>query len=205
MNAIIGFAQLLETDLETPLTADQADNIHEILHAGRHLLELINEVLDLARIETGRIELSLEPVEARSLIGECMALLQPLTSGRQIELKLDMDGNDTVQADRLRLRQILLNLLSNAVKYNRDKGCVRISCQSAAKDRIRIVVRDSGRGIAADALPRLFKPFERIETAYECIEGTGIGLALSKRLVEAMGGSIGVESVVAIGRPCFFR
>ncbi|MCK9637992.1 MAG: ATP-binding protein [Methylobacter tundripaludum] len=199
MNAIMGFAQLLETDLETPLTADQADNLHEILHAGRHLLELINEVLDLARIETGRIELSLEPVEARSLIGECTALLQPLTSGRRIELKLDIDGTGTVRADRLRLRQILLNLLSNAIKYNRDNGSVRISCQSAAEDRIRIAVRDSGRGIAADALPLLFKPFERIETAYDGIEGTGIGLALAKRLVEAMGGSIGVESVVGEG------
>ncbi|MCK9394703.1 MAG: ATP-binding protein [Methylobacter sp.] len=199
MNAIMGFAQLLETDRETPLTPDQADNINEILHAGQHLLELINEVLDLARIETGRVELSLEPVEVPSLIGECTALLQPLTVGRQIELKLDVDGIGTVQADRLRLRQILLNLLSNAVKYNRDKGSVLISCQSAAEDRVRIAVRDSGRGIPADALLRLFKPFERIESAYDGIEGSGIGLALSKRLVEAMGGSIGVESVAGAG------
>ncbi|MDP3589868.1 MAG: ATP-binding protein, partial [Methylobacter sp.] len=199
MNAIMGFAQLLESDQETPLTPDQADNVREIFHAGKHLLELINEVLDLARIETGRIELSLEPVEVPSLIGECMALLQPLTSEHQIELKLDIDGPATVQADRLRLRQILLNLLSNAVKYNRYKGNVRISCRPAADDGIRIAVHDSGRGIAADALSRLFKPFERIESAYDGIEGTGIGLALCKRLVEAMGGSIGVESVSGVG------
>ncbi|MGZ8181285.1 MAG: ATP-binding protein [Methylobacter sp.] len=199
MNAIMGFAQLLETDQETPLTPDQADNVREIRHAGRHLLELINEVLDLARIETGRIELSLEPVEVPSLIGECMALLQPLTAGRQIELKLDIDGDGTVQADRLRLRQILLNLLSNAVKYNRDKGIVQITCRLTAEGRVRIAVRDSGRGIAADAVSRLFKPFERIESAYDGIEGTGIGLALSKRLVEAMDGSVGVESVVGVG------
>ncbi len=199
MNAIMGFAQLLETDQETPLTPDQADNVREILHAGKHLLELINEVLDLARIETGRIELSLEPVEVPLLIGECMALLQPLTSGRQIELTLDIDGIGTVQADRLRLRQILLNLLSNAVKYNRDKGSVQIICRLAAEGIVRIAVHDNGRGIAADALPRLFKPFERIESAYDGIEGTGIGLALSKRLVEAMGGNIGVESVVGVG------
>jgi PAS domain S-box-containing protein len=199
MNAIMGFAQLLESDEETPLTSDQTDNVREILHGGKHLLELINEVLDLARIETGRIELSLEPVEVPSLIGECMALLQPLTFGRQVELKQDMDGVSTVQADRLRLRQILLNLLSNAVKYNREKGSVWITCQLVSEGRVRIAVRDSGRGIAADALPRLFKPFERIESAYDGIEGAGIGLALSKRLVEAMDGSIGVESVAGEG------
>lgn len=199
MNAIIGFAQLLETDEETPLTPDQIDNIHEILHAGRHLLELINEILDLARIETGRIELSLEPVEVQSLIGECMALLQPLAFGRQIDLMLDINSMGTVQADRLRLRQILLNLLSNAIKYNYDKGNVRISCQYVAEGRVRIMVCDSGRGIAVDALPRLFKPFERIDSAYDGIEGAGIGLALSKNLAEAMYGSIGVESVVDKG------
>jgi signal transduction histidine kinase/CheY-like chemotaxis protein/HAMP domain-containing protein len=199
MNAIMGFAQLLETDRDAPLSSDQADNIREIRHAGQHLLELINEVLDLARIETGRIELSLEPVEVRSLIGECMALLQPLISGRQIELMLDIDGIGTVQADRLRLRQVLLNLLSNSVKYNRDKGSIWITCRFAAEDRVRIAVRDSGRGIAAEALPRLFQPFERMESAYNGVEGAGIGLALSKRLVEAMAGSIGVESAVGEG------
>jgi len=199
MNAIMGFAQLLESDGETPVTPDQADNIREIRHAGQHLLELINEVLDLARIETGRIELSLEPVEVSSLIGECVSLLQPLTSEHRIELKLDVDCDGTVRADRLRLRQTLLNLLSNAVKYNRDGGSVAINCRLVAEGRVRIAVCDSGRGIAADALPRLFQPFERIESVYEGIEGTGIGLALSKRLVEAMGGNIGVESVAGEG------
>jgi CheY-like chemotaxis protein/two-component sensor histidine kinase len=199
MNAVMGFAQLLESDEITPLTTDQADYVHEILHAGQHLLELINEVLDLARIETGRIELSMEPVEVPSLIGECIALLQSLASARQIELMLDEDDTCAVQADRLRLRQILLNLLTNAVKYNRDKGNVRISCGLVAEGRVRISVHDSGRGIAADALPRLFKPFERIESAYDGIEGAGIGLALSKHLVESMDGTIGVESVAAVG------
>ncbi|MDP3878643.1 MAG: ATP-binding protein [Methylobacter sp.] len=199
MNAIMGFAQLLETDDETPLTLDQADNVREIRHAGRHLLELINEILDLARIETGRLALSMEPVEVPLLITECMGLLQPLTLERGIELTLDKDGVSTVQADRLRLRQILLNLLSNAIKYNCNKGRVLISCRVVGAGKVRIALHDSGRGIAAEALPRLFKPFERIESAYDGIEGTGIGLALSKRLIEAMGGSIGVESIVGTG------
>ncbi len=199
MNAIMGFAQLLETDEETPLTLDQADNVCEIRHAGRHLLELINEILDLARIETGRLALSMEPVELPLLIAESMSLLQPLTLERGIKLTLDKDGVSTVQADRLRLRQILLNLLSNAIKYNCNKGNVLISCRLVGADRVKIAICDSGRGIAADDLPRLFKPFERIESAYDGIEGTGIGLALSKRLIEAMDGSIGVESVVGTG------
>ncbi|MGZ5007503.1 MAG: ATP-binding protein [Methylobacter sp.] len=199
MNAIMGFAQLLETDPVAPLSSDQADNVREIRHAGRHLLELINEVLDLARIETGRIELSLEPVEVHSLIGECIALLQPLISGRRITVKQDADGIGTVQADCLRLRQILINLLSNAIKYNRDKGSILIVCRPAAENRVRITVSDSGRGIAAEALARLFQPFERVGSAYDGVDGAGIGLALSKRLVEAMDGSIGVESVAGEG------
>ncbi len=199
MNAIMGFAQLLETDGSPSLTPDQIDNVREILHAGKHLLELINEVLDLARIETGRIELSMEPVEVPSLVGECMALLQPLAAEHQIQLNLDLKGGCTVQADRLRLRQILLNLLSNGVKYNRDQGRVWITNQHRVEGWLRIEVHDNGRGISVDALSRLFRPFERIESAYDGIEGSGIGLALSKRLVEAMGGSIGVESTVNVG------
>jgi len=199
MNAILGFGQLLEADLAHPLVAEQADNVHEILHAGQHLLELINEVLDLARIESGRIELALEPVAAAALIAECVALLQPLASARRIELTLDVGSACAVLADRLRLRQVLLNLLSNAIKYNREAGSVHIRCYTADAERVRIAVRDSGRGIAADALPRLFKPFERLESAYDGIDGTGIGLALSRKLAEAMNGAIGVESVVGEG------
>ncbi|MDD5412300.1 MAG: PAS domain S-box protein, partial [Methylobacter sp.] len=199
MNAIMGFSQLLETDQDSPLTADQIDNVQEIRHAGQHLLELINEVLDLARIESGRIHLSLEPVEILPLVEECMALLQPLFTEHQIKLTLDIDRASTVQADRLRLRQVLLNLLSNAIKYNRKAGSVQIACRPGREGRVRIMVSDSGRGIPVDALPRLFKPFERMESAYDGIEGTGIGLALSKRLVEAMAGTIGVESVVGEG------
>lgn len=200
MNAIMGFAQLLESDTDAPLNDDQADSVREIRRAGRHLLDLINEVLDLARIEAGRIVLSLEPVEVPALLGECSALLQPLLAERRIALTLDEDAVAVVQADRLRLRQVLLNLLSNAIKYNRDGGTVTVSYRpTTIEGRIRIEVSDTGRGIAAEALPLLFNAFERIESAYDGIEGTGIGLALSKRLVEAMHGCIGVDSVLGQG------
>ncbi|MCK9637991.1 MAG: ATP-binding protein [Methylobacter tundripaludum] len=199
LNAIMGFSQLLEINQGNPLTPEQTDYVQEILYAGQHLLELINEVLDLARIESGRIELSLEPVEMSQLVDECVALLQPLVAEHHIKLSLDIDSTAAVQADRFRLRQVLLNLLSNAIKYNHHAGSVHIVCQPAHEGMARIMVKDSGRGIPATALPRLFRAFERIESAYSGIEGTGIGLALSKRLVEAMQGVIGVESVVGEG------
>lgn len=199
LNAIMGFSQLLEINQENPLTPEQTEYVQEILYAGQHLLELINEVLDLARIESGRIELSLEPVEVSQLVDECIALLQPLVAEHHIKLSLDIDTTAAVQADRLRLRQVLLNLLSNAIKYNHTGGSVQITCRPAHEGIARIMVGDSGRGIAVTALPRLFRVFERIESAYSSIEGTGIGLALSKRLVEAMDGVIGVESVVGEG------
>ena len=199
LNAILGFGQLLETDTQQPLSPRQRENAREILSAGRHLLELINEVLDLARIESGRIELSPEPVAVAALIAECLTLLQPQANAREIKLTSDLDRTCAAQADRLRLRQVLLNLLSNAIKYNREGGSVEIICQATPEERIRIAVRDNGRGIAADALQRLFQPFERLESAYDAIEGTGIGLALCKKLTVAMGGSIGVDSVVGEG------
>jgi len=202
MNAILGFGQLLESGKQNPLSQDQQENINEILRAGGHLLELINEVLDLARIESGRLELVTEAVPIRPLFDECTALLQSLAAQRNIELLSDDRGGCAslaVQADHLRLRQVLLNLLSNAIKYNREGGNVAIDCQPAPQERIRIAVRDTGRGIPADALPRLFKPFERIETSYDAIEGTGIGLALCKKLMDAMDGAIGVESIVGEG------
>ena len=195
LNGILGFGQLLELEA---LETDAADNVQEILRAGRHLLELINEMLDLARIESGRIELALERVAVSPLLGECLTLMQPLAAQRQIRMTTEVT-DCVAQADPLRLRQVLLNLVSNAVKYNREAGSVHVTCQAIDAGRIRIAVRDTGRGIAAAALPRLFKPFERLESAYDGIEGAGIGLALCKLLVEAMGGGIGVESSVGAG------
>jgi signal transduction histidine kinase/CheY-like chemotaxis protein len=203
MNAILGFGQLLEADPGVPLAPQQAESVHEILHAGRHLLELINEVLDLARIESGRLELSLEPVQLDLVIRECLALMQPLAEQRQIGLASDPACACNIQADSIRLRQVLLNLLSNAVKYNRVGGSVQVACHIARHNvsagRVRIAVTDNGRGISAEAMPRLFMPFERLEPAYDATEGTGVGLAISKKLVEAMQGNIGVESVAGVG------
>lgn len=205
LNAILGFGQLLETEPDHPLTATQLDSVREILHAGNHLLELVNEVLDLSRIESGRLDVSLEPVSVALLAEACLAQIKPLAAQRGIGVTLELDAPCAVQADRTRLKQVLLNLLSNAVKYNREGGSIRVRCAPSGEQRLRISVRDSGRGIAVDALPRLFKPFERLESAYEGIEGTGIGLALSKNLVEAMHGTIGVETVQGEGSTFWFE
>ncbi len=205
LNAILGFGQLLETEPEHPLTAIQLDNVREILHAGDHLLELVNEVLDLSRIESGRLELRLEAVAVAPVVEACLAQIRPLAAQRGIRVELEMNAPSAVQADRTRLKEVLLNLLSNAVKYNREAGSIRVACTLSGEDHLRISVRDNGHGIAAEALPRLFKPFERLESAYEGIQGTGIGLALSKKLVEAMHGDIGVETVQGTGSTFWFE
>ncbi|GAO36931.1 hypothetical protein SCT_2346 [Sulfuricella sp. T08] len=199
MNAILGFGQLLEYELTTSPDKEQADYVNEILAAGHHLLELITEVLDMTSIESGQMELALEPVDVAPIVRECMDLMQPLAVQRHVELISQANCGCAVQADRLRLRQILLHLLSNAIKYNQYGGSAQIECHPAPDGRYRITVRDSGRGISADALPRLFKPFEHMESAYNGIDGIGLGLALSKKLAVAMGGSIGVESVAGQG------
>ena len=199
MNGILGFAQLLAYDPANTLNTDQADYVQEIMHAGEHLLQLINEVLDLARIESGRLTLSPELVAIAQLVRECVPMVQTLADGKNIRVSVDIIGDYVIVADPLRLRQILLNLISNAVKYNRDGGNVEVTCSSAQEGRVRIAVNDSGRGIAADALPRLFKPFERLQSDFDGIEGAGIGLAVSKKLTEAMGGMIGVESIAGEG------
>lgn len=197
LNAILGFSQLLELDSLTP---EQAENVSYIAKAGRHLLELIDEILDISRIESGRITISPEPVAVGDLLTELAALVGPLADGRKVSLDAtDATCSSHVLADRQRLRQVLLNLLSNAVKYNREGGSVAVRCGPVGADRMRIAVIDTGYGIAPEHLDRLFRPFERLGAEQGAIEGTGMGLALSKGLVEAMGGSIGVDTTLDVG------
>jgi len=197
MNAILGFAQLLE--YEAGLSDEQRDSVHEIIKAGRHLLELINEVLDLAKVESGHIDLSLEPVEVCPVVDECLALVAPLADARGIQLGHRGLKGVAVRADRTRLKQILLNLLSNAIKYNREAGSVRLDVRIEGDQRVRIRVTDTGPGIPAARLPEMFQPFQRLDAGRTDIEGTGIGLTITRRLAEMMGGAAGVDSEVGVG------
>lgn len=197
MNAIIGFAQMLEFD--EALSADQQDNVHEILKAGRHLLDLINEVLDLAKIESGRVDLSMEGIELLPLGEDCRHLIQPIADQAGIQLIIDLPPRSAVFADRVRLKQVLLNLLSNAVKYNRSEGEVRLAVANGANSHLRIQVMDTGPGIPPERINELFLPFNRLGAEASDIEGTGIGLTITRRLVEMMGGQIGVDSTPGIG------
>ena len=201
LNAILGFSQLLEMSSPSP---KQRESIGQVLRGGRHLLNLINEVLDISRIESGKLEFAVESVQVARVLEEAAAMVRPLADQRGIRLDINraeasVDGV-TVQADSQRLKQILLNLLSNAIKYNHPKGQVELTCERAAVGGyLRLMVRDTGPGIQAEDLPKLFLPFERLGVNQSEVEGTGIGLAISKRLAEAMGGTISVQSVESQG------
>jgi PAS domain S-box-containing protein len=197
LNAVIGFGQLLALD---DLSSDQREATEQIVKGGNHLLALINEVLDISRIESGGLTLSLEPVEIAEVVNEALGLVRHLGDGRRVTVEEQSPPSATyVRADRQRLRQVLLNLVTNAIKYNRDGGSVALSCAEADGDRLRLVVTDTGIGIPAAAMDRLFSPFDRLGAEHTDVEGTGLGLALTKRLVEAMGGSIGAQSVAGQG------
>jgi signal transduction histidine kinase/ActR/RegA family two-component response regulator len=197
LNAVLGFAQLLEFD---HLEDDQKESVQQIERAGRHLLHLIDEVLDISRVESGELRLSPEPTGAAELIAEAISLVAPLAEQRSIRLVADdarTDGH--VMADRQRLKQILLNLLSNAIKYNREAGEVRIALHANGDERIAISVTDTGAGLSEQQLSMLFEPFERLGAEHRNIDGTGLGLALSRRLAEAMQGTINVQSTPGEG------
>ncbi len=198
LNAILGFTQLLEVDAPTP---SQSESITHISRAGLHLLSLINEVLDIARIEAGRFALSPEPIDTAKFLGEAIELIRPLAVRHGIELLLDPSCHECLHAmaDRQRLQQVVLNLLSNAVKYNRPHGRVTVSCAEAGEERLRISVSDTGPGLSPEKMTRLFVPFERLGAETTDIEGTGIGLALSQRIATALHGRIGVESEPGFG------
>ncbi|MBL8350570.1 MAG: response regulator [Burkholderiaceae bacterium] len=203
LNAILGFGQLLQAG--TALAPRERRFVREILRAGEHLLELINEVLDLARIESGKLPISLEPVALDPLVDECLSLLRPLAAERQITLAEPvLAPGSVVLADRTRVRQVLLNLLSNALKYNHDGGRVALACVDEG-ERWRIDVSDTGPGLSEAQQRRLFQDFERLDADRSGAQGTGIGLALSRRLVQMMGGEIGVLSHPDQGSTFWFR
>jgi PAS domain S-box-containing protein len=192
LNAILGFGQLLEMD---DLESRHRMGVEQILKGGRHLLELVNEVLDIATIDAGRLALSCEPVQLHELVQETMELLRPLAAGRGIRLENNIGGG-YVLADQQRLKQVLLNLISNAVKFNREGGLVVVASGTAATPgRVRFEVTDTGSGIVSTGLEKLFAPFERLDAPEKGVEGTGIGLTISQRLVSLMDGEIGVYSV----------
>jgi PAS domain S-box-containing protein len=193
MNAVLGFAQLLQFDERLP--ADLTDNAEEIVSAGNHLLELINEVLDLSKIEAGQVDLRIEPLPIAPVLDECCGLIEGMASRRAISVECEAPAELNVNADRIRLKQALLNLLSNAVKYNREHGSVKIAVRpEASNDVIAFHVSDTGPGIQSDQLDRLFEPFDRLDQEHAGIEGTGMGLAITRRLVEMMRGTIDVSS-----------
>jgi len=197
LNAILGFGQLLEGD--PGLNPDQLDSVQEITRAGSHLLELVNEVLDLARIESGRQALKLGPIAVDELVDECLSLTSTQAASRGICFALPAVSGCMLHADRTRLKQALVNLLSNAVKYNRPGGEVRLEYELPDERRIRIHVHDTGAGIAPERLSELFQPFHRLGQELGEVEGTGIGLAITKQLIEAMGGAVGATSRLGEG------
>lgn len=199
LNAILGFAQLIETGNPAP-TPKQRGNIEQILKAGWYLLELINEVLDLALVESGRLSMSMEPVLLPEVLADCQTMMEPVAHKRNILMRFPVfEAPVYIQADRTRVKQVLINLLSNAIKYNHAGGTVEVTCQQMTPKRTRVSVRDSGAGLSAEKLTLLFQPFNRLGQESGTKEGTGIGLAISKRLVELMGGTIGAQSTVGVG------
>ena len=207
MNAILGFGQMLEYNAKEPLTKAQKSCVDHILQGGRHLLNLINQVLDLAKIEAGKIEVSLEDVFPASVLDECLSLVQTMAEERGIKITAPKPGSEKamIRADHTRSKQILLNLLSNAIKYNRDGGTVNVTFTESAGGMLRTSVADTGHGVPEDKRDKLFQPFSRLGAEASGIEGTGIGLAVTKQLAEFMGGRIGVQSVPEKGSTFWFE
>lgn len=204
MNAILGFSQLLDSDC---ITEDQHENVREILKAGEHLLDLINEILDLSKIESGKFDLFIEAIELNEVVKECISLINPIAEQDKINIidHITASSRFIIYGDRLRLKQVILNLFSNAIKYNRKRGSVTLTyMQLAIEERkIRINFIDTGFGMTQEQLALLFQPFERLSAKNSDIAGTGIGLVITKKLIELMGGTIGVTSEVGQGS-CFW-
>jgi len=205
LNAILGFAQLLESTSPLP-TASQKESIGQILQSGWHLLKLINEVLDLAVVESGMLSISSEPASLAEVLADCEAMMEPQAQQRGVSMTFpELDIPYFVLADRTRVKQVLINLLSNAIKYNREQGTVAVQCTVSTPGRVRISVKDTGAGLPPEKLLQLFQPFNRLGQESSAEEGTGIGLVMSKRVVELMKGVIGVESAVGVGSVFWFE
>jgi len=204
LSAILGFAQLMESGSPLP-TPSQERSIDQILQAGWYLLELINEILDLALIESGKLSLSLEPSALAEVLRECEAMIGPQAQKRSISVAFpQLQTPYFVKADRTRVKQVLINLLSNAIKYNVVGGTVVVDCREDTPGRIRVCVTDSGAGLSPEKLAQLFQPFNRLGQEATVEEGTGIGLVMCKRLIELMGGTIGAKSAVGMGSEFWF-
>ncbi|KAF0111721.1 MAG: PAS/PAC sensor hybrid histidine kinase [Chloroflexi bacterium] len=205
LNAILGFAQLMESDSQPP-TLVQKQSITQILQAGWHLLKLIDEILDLAKIESGQIPLSLEPVSLAEVILECQDMI--ITQAKQRGIKMTFPRFNLpyfVLADRTRVKQVIINLLTNAIKYNVNKGTVEVKCIERTPECIRVSIRDTGAGLSPEQVAQLFQSFNRLGQEAGSVEGTGIGLVVAKQLIELMGGVIGVESTVGVGSLFWFE
>lgn len=205
LNAILGFAQLLELGAPAP-TSTQAASVSQIVKAGWHLLELIDEILDLTLIESGRLSLSLEPTSVRDVLQDCQAMIAPQAEQKGIHVTFaEVASTCFVCADRTRLKQVVVNLLSNAIKYNRPNGTVEVTCSARSSRRSRINVRDTGEGLTSQQMAQLFQPFNRLGQETGAEKGTGIGLVVSQRLVELMDGEIGVTSTAGVGSVFWFE
>lgn len=199
LNAILGFAQILTSDTLPSTLEQKKEFANHILKSGRHLLTLINEILDLAKVESGTVTLSMEPVALSDILLEVRTMIEPIAATRKVRALFPLVDGAVVMADRTRLKQVLLNLLSNAVKYNREEGAVVVTCEQPTPDRLRLSVQDTGHGLNPEQVASLFQPFNRLGQEAGAQEGTGIGLVVTKRLVELMGGQIGVSSSPGVG------
>lgn len=205
LNAILGFAQLIDQGSPAP-TPNQKSSVDQILKAGWYLLDLVGEILDLAAIESGELKLALEPVALAGVLLDCHSLMEPLARKKGVGLYFATLAQPfCVVADSTRLKQVMVNLLSNAIKYNRVDGRVDVHCEQKSRQRLRISVQDTGIGLSPAGISKLFQPFNRLGHDTRTAEGSGIGLAVSKRLVEMIGGTIGVDSTVGVGSVFWFE
>ena len=207
LNSILGFAQLLESSVPEP-TPNQRKNLEHILKGGWYLLELVNELLDLGQIESGKLPLTQEPVSLADVLLECQAMMESQASEGAITMTFpSFEFLGCVRADRTRVKQVVINFLSNAIKYNKAQGTVTVTVEVAlsAPDTIRVSVRDTGEGLTPGQLAQLFQPFNRLGQEAGPLQGTGIGLVMCKRIVELMGGAIGAESTVGVGSVFWFE